>query len=475
MFSKAFISALGNFSVQYNLACLSIAIAFMTYTDSSVSAYSPEPSWGKYTILGSVFSGAAIGMVIMGYIGDLLGNRAGMLLTLSFVVFGSLASALGTWGSPDILYGALAFFRFLLGIGVGGIYPCAAKIASEGSANKGHEGGEDIDDVRKKVAQAFFWQAPGSATPYVVSWLILAIMTGEQTNSLTNIEFRLLLGLGAIPASIVWYATYLSSNTAPAETPSSVEDGVADAETDAEDASLVGSKKIERNEVPSPWVVIQETPVYGKYLFGTSFTWLLYDVSFYGTNIFTPTIIASIFGKAESLHDLCWQSLVVSAMAIPACLLAIYMIRPMGGRWLNAIGFIANGLCFAAMGLAYQYNLSSNVLFAVFCFLTFSLNWGPNVATYVTPAEAFPSNIRGTFHGISAASGKVGAVIGTFMFTPVSQAYGNAGVMWVQVVLSIIGAVVAYHFLPKMQVKASADGDDDPKGSAGGLEKRLLA
>jgi PHS family inorganic phosphate transporter-like MFS transporter len=44
--------------------------------------------------------------------------------------------------------------------------------------------------------------------------------------------------------------------------------------------------------------------------------------------------------------------------------------------------------------------------------LMFALNWGCNVATFVLPAVAFPPGVRATFHGLSAASGKLGAVVG---------------------------------------------------------------
>ena len=45
--------------------------------------------------------------------------------------------------------------------------------------------------------------------------------------------------------------------------------------------------------------------------------------------------------------------------------------------------------------------------FITFCLITFALNFGPNVGTYVLPATCFPAAIRSTFHGLSAASGKV--------------------------------------------------------------------
>lgn len=37
---------------------------------------------------------------------------------------------------------------------------------------------------------------------------------------------------------------------------------------------------------------------------------------------------------------------------------------------------------------------------------------GPNTTTFVVPGEVFPTRYRSTSHGISAASGKIGSIIG---------------------------------------------------------------
>lgn len=37
---------------------------------------------------------------------------------------------------------------------------------------------------------------------------------------------------------------------------------------------------------------------------------------------------------------------------------------------------------------------------------------GPNTTTFIVPGEVFPTRYRSTSHGISAASGKIGSMIG---------------------------------------------------------------
>ncbi len=54
---------------------------------------------------------------------------------------------------------------------------------------------------------------------------------------------------------------------------------------------------------------------------------------------------------------------------------------------------------------------------------------GPNCTTFLLPCEVFPTRVRGTAHGVSAAIGKSGAVLTAFAFGTVTQRIGLAGVL----------------------------------------------
>lgn len=100
----------------------------------------------------------------MGYAGDVLGRTHAMTLTLGLVTFAAMLSAAAPQGSPSSIYATIIVMRFILGIGVGGIYPLSATKAAE----DGGGGGESIDLTA--ASMAFFWQVPGS----MVSTLVLA-------------------------------------------------------------------------------------------------------------------------------------------------------------------------------------------------------------------------------------------------------------------------------------------------------------
>merc|ERR1719263_412294 len=73
-------------------------------------------------------------------------------------------------------------------------------------------------------------------------------------------------------------------------------------------------------------------------------------------------------------------------------------------------------------------------------------NFGPNTITFVLPVEIYPTLVRATCHGISAAAGKVGAVIGVVAFSPCEKAFGMSAVLAGCGVVCIVGAVFTFFF-----------------------------
>jgi PHS family inorganic phosphate transporter-like MFS transporter len=72
-------------------------------------------------------------------------------------------------------------------------------------------------------------------------------------------------------------------------------------------------------------------------------------------------------------------------------------------------------------------NSDSKIGFVAMYSLTFFFaNFGPNATTFVVPAEIFPARLRSTCHGISAAAGKAGAIVGAFGFLYAAQSKNPA-------------------------------------------------
>ena len=62
--------------------------------------------------------------------------------------------------------------------------------------------------------------------------------------------------------------------------------------------------------------------------------------------------------------------------------------------------------------------MNRSTLLALYILAQFFFNFGPNTTTFIIPGECFPTRYRSTAHGLSAASGKVGATIAQLIAPP---------------------------------------------------------
>ena len=298
------ISAISNVSIQYNFSVIALVLALMDNTSNdatSVDPAYPRTETETSNLKGVVFAGAITGQLVMGYAGDAFGRRAAMIFTNFLTFIGALGSALFTWGSPTQVYSTLTVCRFVLGAGVGGKYPLAATMRSETTADAGSH-------VATEVAKGFFWQTPGSILPYVVGLIVLVCFGtehhGAEFKESTSLQFRLLLGFGAIPAAMVMVLTYYQevAQTTTAE------------------------------QKPTICSVAKQRPQLLMLLVGTGLSWFLYDVLYYGVSLVQPKITDEVFGKNEKLWETCWQNIVLNLMGLPAVMLAVWQLEALGDK-----------------------------------------------------------------------------------------------------------------------------------------------
>jgi hypothetical protein len=189
---------------------------------------------------------------------------------LSLTVIGSAGAALLPWGNTSSIYEVLSICRFILGMGVGGMYPMsAAKVAEEG----------DKPPDATKIGWSFFWQTPGSLLPYLVGWTLSAHAFDDMS---TSLKFRIVLGLGCIPSGVVLINEWL---TPP--------------EPLSEEAKAHKAGWHKAGGTSGTWHTIMSHPKYLYQLIGTGGSWFLYDISYYGTAIFQPQILESIFNTTD--------------------------------------------------------------------------------------------------------------------------------------------------------------------------------
>ena len=75
-------------------------------------------------------------------------------------------------------------------------------------------------------------------------------------------------------------------------------------------------------------------------------------------------------------------------------------------------------------------------------------NFGPNATTFIVPGEVYPSRVRGTAHGVSAATGKVGAILSGVLFNYLSsEKIGVANTLWIFFACNVLGAIMTFFFV----------------------------
>ena len=95
--------------------------------------------------------------------------------------------------------------------------------------------------------------------------------------------------------------------------------------------------------------------------------------------------------------------------------------NPACGRLaLQQLGFVVTGTLFLLCGFL-RDRLPSTWLVVMYMGSSFFGQCGPNCTTFLIPAEVFPTSMRALCHGISACSGKFGALAASIMFNFVGE------------------------------------------------------
>jgi PHS family inorganic phosphate transporter-like MFS transporter len=114
---------------------------------------------------------------------------------------------------------------------------------------------------------------------------------------------------------------------------------------------------------------------------------------------------------------------------IPGYWVSFLFIDSWGRKPIQLMGFIMLTILFVIMGFGYDKltatHSSTKAFVFLYCLANFFQNFGPNTTTFVIPGEVFPTRYRSTAHGISAASGKFGAVVAQVGFARLKDIGGT--------------------------------------------------
>ena len=468
-------SGMGFFTDAYDLFIIGVALAILT------------PLWHlnalEVSLLGSTsLIAAALGSIIFGRLADHFGRKFIYGYELVVLALGAIASAL----APNVIF--LLIFRFILGLGIGGDYPVSATLMSE-YANRRDRG--------KLITMVFSMQGLGLILgPLVAIILLLAGINHDLT-------WRIMLGLGAVPALATFYLRRQISETPrfALSMQGNIEDATRTVEMVtkkqkglnsnngtaaitalpqelASSPSMVGVP-LEGNleskpKPPRSWLYLLLIPRYMRWLIGTAGAWFLLDIAYYGTTISSPLVLKALNSHANLVTNMFYTLIIFVVAALPGYIVAILTIDRLGRKWIQCFGFgmmaLAYGLIVVAPALS-SITLAFLLVYGVSYFFT---EFGPNVTTFVYPAELFPVMVRTTAHGIAAALGKVGAFIGAFAFPYLLLNFHLQGAMAAAAIVSLVGLLLTIFTLPEPNQRSLEEISDKHAVRAEHEERELV-
>jgi MFS family permease len=424
------LSAMGVFLDGFDLFIIAIAMPLI------VTSLSPGPAI-QGLIMASAVLGAIVGASVLGHFTDRWGRKYLYVVDLSiFVVFAVLSGF--SWD----VYSLIAF-RFVLGIGVGADYPICASYVTEFMPAR----------IRgKMLVGAFSFQALGMLAAAVTGLLLLKVFPSEDC-------WRLMLVAGAIPAGIVLVfrmgvpesARWCLRQGKVAEAV-----GILNQLIPGKEKEIEAAAARERQEPVSTQKALGYLSLFsGRYIRRTvlaSVPWFLMDIATYGVGLFTPLILATMAIGTTHKGSLAAEYLAIEQAAfldlflVLGFVINILLVDKWGRIKLQVLGFagMALGLVVLATAELLPQAGSMHIPMVLVGFTIFNLlmNMGPNATTFVLPAELFPTEVRASGHGFSAASAKVGAAVGSFFLPILKSSWGVSETILIMAFVSLLGLII---------------------------------
>ncbi|KAK4511138.1 Esa1p-associated factor [Mucor velutinosus] len=416
------VSGIGFFTDAYDIFAINLVSTMIGFVYFSASN-NKTPYNVDTAIKVSCSVGTVVGQLAFGYLADRVGRKRMYGVELMIIIIGTVGQALAGNGPAASFWGVITFWRIIVGVGIGGDYPLSSVITSEFATTKRRGA---------MMAAVFAMQGIGQLSAGLVGLICTAAFQSAIKADPTKLDYvwRLVIGLGAVPGVCALYYRLTIPETPrfTIDVEQKVEKGIRDAKAFIEKGASAGdytdniaiartnaSPKASWSDFCRHFGQWQN----GKILLGTAYSWFALDVAWYGLGLNNSIILSAIgFGSDSdpytAVFRTCVGNIIINLLgSVPGYWISVFTIDKLGRKTIQIMGFAMLTIMFVVLGFGYEKILAtSQVLFIVLYTITqLFFNFGPNTTTFIVPGECFPTRYRSTAHGISAASGKIGAIV----------------------------------------------------------------
>ncbi|KAJ2516889.1 hypothetical protein GGI11_003321 [Coemansia sp. RSA 2049] len=458
---------------MFAINIVAMMLGFVYYNDAEGSAKNTVPKKWDTLIKIAVQIGCLLGQLVLGRLGDKIGRTTVYAASLMIAIITTVASAFSSSMVKGInVFVVLFIWRVLLGFGIGGDYPLTATIVSEYAS---------VHNRGKLMASVFAFQGFGNVLAPIVSLIVMACFKGSIDGDVLYLDYvwRIIIGVGCIPGvcTLYWRLCMTDSDRFQhLEQPQN--NGLSAQSTRSE--KLLTAGREDSIDALYGQADMRQPKSFGQYfaewkhlkvLLGTSIAWFALDVAFYGINLNSAIVISAIGFSGDIGTDKpssfiirnCVGNIIINLLgSVPGYWISVFTIERFGRKRIQLMGFALLTVLYLVLGFAYHQILAKSTGAFIFLFSVAQLfqNFGPNVTTFVIPGEVFPTRFRATAHGISAAAGKLGAIVAQGGFLQLANIGGKSAfidrLLQIFAMFMLIGFAVTF-WIPESKGKALED------------------
>jgi SP family arabinose:H+ symporter-like MFS transporter len=430
----AVLACVGGFLFGYDTSDIGSALPFIPYHLSSFAT--------GYLVAGASI-GAAVGAIVAGPLADRFGRKSLLIVDASIYAIGAILSAVTI--SSDMLLAS----RTLIGLAVGADSAIAtAYIAEFAPASR-----------RGALSIIQQWMITvGILVSYVVALIILKVAPGSATGA----DWRLFLGLGAVPAIV---GVALRSRMPESPRWLMLHGRYADTEEALGKFGMTVSEQQVRETARRLAVADQERGKLRRWTLGVRRALVVVCVFFVfqqitGINVpfyYGPHLLSTYFrGANATAVDAAIAGVEVTAILAAVNVVATYF----GFRWIDKVGRralalggylgMATFILLAAVGVGFISGVPKVVLVMVgFSFFITSFAIGVGGTGWLIQGEVFPTAVRGRAAAIGASVDWLANFAIIEVFPSWNKAVGLAWVMVCFASLCVMAIAFIARFLPE--------------------------